>query len=140
MTDEDQVRRLLIQIEGGKRQLEALSRQAQMVEAAVGEINGTVEALEALSEQKAGVELLVPAGSGTFIRASLKDPGSVLVGIGAEVSVEKGMRDAMKTLEDRKRQLSESYGSIQKTIGELGMKLAELNSQAEQMIGQGRLS
>jgi prefoldin alpha subunit len=138
--DEEQIRRVLMQLEAGKRQMEALSRQAQMVESAVGELDSTMEALKALGQEKAGVELLVPSGSGTFMRASLKDPGSVLVGVGADVSVERRMPEAVRTLEERRKQLAESYGSIQKTIGELGIRLAELNSQAEEMLGQAKLS
>jgi prefoldin alpha subunit len=138
MTDEEQLRRLLMQLENGRRQLEQLGKQAQMIEAAVAELNSAVEALNALSSQKPGDELLVQIGSGAFISVALKDTQNVLVGIGANMSVEKKLPDAIQTLEARKKQLAESMGSTQKMIGELSMKVAELNAQAEALAAQQR--
>jgi prefoldin alpha subunit len=138
MNDEEQLRRLLMQLETGRRQLEQLGKQAQMIEAAVAELNSAREALTALKDQKVGDELLVQVGSGAFIRVALKDTEKVLVGIGAGMSAEKKVPDAIQTFETRTKQLAESMASTQKMIGELSMKVAELNSQAETLAAQER--
>jgi prefoldin alpha subunit len=133
--DEEQVRRMLVQIETGKKQMEQLGKQAQMVESAIIETQATIEALNSLSQQKPGTEMMVQVGSGAFIRVTIKDVDNILVGIGAGMSVEKKLPEAVETLEARKTQLSASFSSVQRTMGELGIKLAELNSTAEQMMG-----
>jgi prefoldin alpha subunit len=137
--DEEHVRRLLMQIESGKRQMEQLNRQAQLMESAMAELNSTVDALNTLKGLKPGVEVLVQVGAGSYVRAALKDTENVLVGVGAEMSVEKGIPDAVEALESRKKQLNDSYSSVQKTIGEIAIKLGELNAQAEHMMGQERM-
>lgn len=136
--DEEGVRKLLYQIELGKRQIEQLNRQSQMVEAALGELNSSIETLGTLKDLRPGVEILVQAGAGTYIKATLKDSENVLVGIGADMSVEKTVSEAQSTLESRKKQLTESFSSIQKTLGELSVKVANLSAQAEELMGQAQ--
>ena len=46
-----------MQIESGKRQLEKMNKQAQMVEGALGEGQMTVEALKSLKQQKPGTQM-----------------------------------------------------------------------------------
>ena len=67
------------------------------------------------------------------MRAKLADTENVLVGIGGEVSVEKKIPDALATLDARRQELTESFKSVQKAMGDLSSKLNELNMQAEQM-------
>jgi len=136
MASEEDARKILVQIEYSRRQMEALSKQGQLLESAVAELNATIEALKDISNQKPGAEMMVPVGAGAFVRASLKGTETVLVGVGAEMSVERNMPEAVETLQERMKQLQQSYGSVQKTLGELAMRLQELNSQAEQMIGR----
>jgi prefoldin alpha subunit len=132
---EEHVRRLLMQLETGRRQMDQLNRQAQLIEAASGEISSTLEALDAIKGQSSGVETLVPVGSGSYVRGKLLDTESVVVGVGAGIYVEKRLPDAIEFMEGKRKQLLESYSTIQRTSGELAVKIAELNSQAEQMMG-----
>ena len=134
--DEETVRKVLFQLDMGKKQMEQLSRQGQMIEAALNELNSSVETLETLKTLKPGVEIQVQVGAGTYVKASLKDTENVLVGIGAEMSVEKTLAEAIATLEGRKKLLTESFSSVQKALGDLSIKVAELSAQAEQMMGQ----
>jgi len=136
--DESQMQKLLMQLEYGKRQMNELNRQAQLAESAVAEINSAIEALDELKSQKPGAEVLVPVGGGAFVKASLKDMGTVLVGVGAEMYVEKGIAEAVKTFEERKVKLVESLSTIQKTMGELGMRVAELDAQAQRIMSQAK--
>lgn len=136
--DESQMQRLLMQLEMGKRQMNELNRQAQLAESAVAEINSAIEALDGLKGEKPGAEVIVPIGGGAFVRASLKGVDSVLVGAGAEMYVEKGVADAVKTFEERKAKLMESLSAMQKTMGELGVKVAELDAQAQRLMSQAK--
>jgi len=137
---DDKLQKTLLQLESGRRQLEQFSRQAQMIEAAIAELAATVEALNTLKDQKPGVEVMMPVGAGSYVRGALKDTGNVLVGIGADMSVERKIPGAVQVLEDRKKKLMESLGGINKTIGEMSLRLGELNQQAERMLAQTRQS
>jgi prefoldin alpha subunit len=141
MTDEkkqQEIQKLLLQIESNRRQLEALNKQGQLIESAVVEIDSTVEALNALKTTEKGTEMLVSAGSGSFIKVSLKDNENILVGIGAGVSAEKKLPDALQTLNSRKEELRKSLEKIRKTAVESTGRLDELNAMAEKLISEAQ--
>ncbi|MBU0761588.1 MAG: prefoldin subunit alpha [Candidatus Altiarchaeota archaeon] len=132
---ENQVRGLLYQLEVGRKQLDQLVKQEQMIEGALMEINSTVDALNTLKNQKPGDAIMVQVGAGSFMKAKLEDTENVLVGIGAGMSVEKKIPDAVQALQERRTSLTESLKSLRKTMGELTLRIADLNAQAEKMMG-----
>lgn len=127
---------IIVEIENYKRRMEGLSRQGQLIENTILELNSTIEALSALSENKPGTSILVPIGSNSFVRAELKDTERVIVGIGANISAEKNIADAKKSLEIRGEELKAALEKIQKTAIDVNNKLIELNSEYERLIGE----
>ena len=96
--NEEQARAILFQLDMGKRQLEQLTKQEQMIEGAIMEVNSTIEALNILKSQRIGDEIMVQVGAGCFMKAKLTDTENVLVGVGAGMSVEKKVPDAVSTM------------------------------------------
>ena len=133
--DEEELQKTLMQLESGRRQLDSIAKQAQMVESALLEVNATIQALNALAEVKDGTEILVNLGANTFAKASLKEKDKILIGVGACMSVEKSRADAVKSLEGRRDELAKSLVSLQKMSNDVGAKVAQLNDAAESMIG-----
>ncbi len=132
---EEKARAIMAQLEMSKKQMEALNRQAEMVEGALMELRATTSALKALKDEKRENEILVQVGSGSYLRAKLDDTENVLVGIGGNLTVEKTIPDAVDTLDVRGKKLTESMVKLQKSIGELGMRMSDLNRVAESMMG-----
>ncbi|MFH1403170.1 MAG: prefoldin subunit alpha [Candidatus Altiarchaeota archaeon] len=131
---------IMLQLESGKRQLEAMTRQGQLIESAIAEINSTIEALDAIKETEEGTELLVSIGSGSFIKVSLKDNEKVIVGVGAGVSLEKKLPESLKTLNSRKDELRKSLEKISKSAAELTGRIEELNMVAQAVIRDSQSS
>lgn len=132
---EEELRKTLVALETGKRQMDQLAQQGQVMENAIAELAVTVEALNTIKGVKAGQETLVPIGAGSYIRAQIKDTETVLVGVGAGFSVEDKIPKAVETLTDRQKKLSESLNSLRKTLQELSVKMEHLNSHAQAMMG-----
>ncbi len=132
---EEHARAILFQLELGKKQMEQLGKQEQMIEGAILEINSTIDALNTIKNQKSGDEIMVQVGAGSFMKAKLIDTGNVLVGVGAGISIEKKLPDAVAIMQERGEKLSESMKSVRKTMGELAIRISELNRQAQQMMG-----
>ncbi len=51
------------------------------------------------------------------------------------MTVEKKLPDAITSLEERNKKLKESFSNIQKTIGELAMRMSHLQKEAEKYMG-----
>jgi prefoldin alpha subunit len=134
-TPEQQANALLYQLEIGRKQLEQLTKQEQMIQGALMEMESTLEALDALKARNPGDEIMLQVGSGAFMKAKLTDTQNVMVGIGAGLSVEKKIGDAIFTMKARTESLNDSMKNVRKSMGELTMKIAELNMRAQKMMG-----
>ena len=133
-SSEQEIQRTLMQLEAERRRFEALSKQGQLVESALIEVNATIQALNSMAEVKEGTEILVSLGANTFVKATLKDKENVMVGVGAGVSIEKKRAEAVSSLEARREELSKTMGSIQKMSAEAAARVEALNDAAEGMI------
>ena len=137
---QEQLRALVAQLEAGKARMEAMGKQIQMVEGSIIELAGTEGAINAIKTSKKGTEILVPLGSDSYAKASLSNTDSIIVGVGARLSVDKSISDAGETLEVRKKELESSLKTLQKSYLELSSKVSEINASAEGLVAelQGR--
>ncbi|MBD3262007.1 MAG: prefoldin subunit alpha [Candidatus Altiarchaeales archaeon] len=131
-----QLQGMLLQLESGKRRLEGLGQQNQMMQQAQQEIEATIKALEELEKIKEGAEVLVPLGAGSYVKAQLKEKEEIIVGVGAGVSIEKKRLEAISALNSRQKQLSEKQQKMQQTMQQLSTQLNALNAQAEKLMQQ----
>lgn len=122
---------MVAQIESHRKQLDILNQQIQLIENGMMEIRSTLAALEAIEKNKVGAELIVPIGSGSFIRANLADNKKVLVGVGADISIEKTTDGAKALLDNRAKGLTKTLEGLQKSAVELTSKITGLNEAAQ---------
>ncbi|MBM3309081.1 MAG: prefoldin subunit alpha [Candidatus Altiarchaeales archaeon] len=135
---DEQLQETLMRIEGGKKQLEALIQQSRVIEAAMVELNSAVEVLEQVKKKKIGDEILVPIGGESFIKVSLKDNENVIAGIGAKVSVEKNIDDAVKTLKDRAEEIGKTLVKVRENAVSINSQMEELSRSAQEMLENAR--
>jgi len=133
---EEEIRAMLSQLEGGKLRLDAIGKQLQLVEASIAEVNATEASIAAIEGAKAGNEILVPLGSDSYVRASLADTKTLLVGVGSRISLEKSIPEAKKTLEQRRGELENAMKKLQESYVDLNGKLEELNAIVEGMVAE----
>jgi len=127
----EELQRMYFEAENYKRQLEGISAQIQVLEAAMAETEAAIKALDSLREAKKGDEILVPIGSGSFIKGEIKDKESVIIGIGAGISVEKKVSEAKKILDKRQKDMQGAMEKMRNGATEANKKLMELSSKSE---------
>jgi len=127
----EELQRMYFEAENYKRQLEGISAQIQVLEAAMAETEAAIKALDSLREAKKGDEILVPIGSGSFIKGEIKDKESVIIGIGAGISVEKKVSEAKKILEAREKDMKDTLEKLRNGATQANKKLMELSSKSE---------
>lgn len=120
---EDQIREIVARAQVLQQQLDLLQQQARLVQASIDDIDGAIKALSSLEGQEAGHEMLVPIGAGSFVHAAVSKPGTVLVGLGAGVSVERSIADARAIFQSRRtdleKVLAETTGAMNRAANEL---------------------
>jgi len=100
----------------------------------MAETEAAIRALDSLKEAKKGDEILVPIGSGSFIKGQIKDKENVIIGIGAGISVEKKVSEAKKILKEREKDVKDTLEKLRSGATEANKKLMELNSKSEEII------
>lgn len=134
----EELQETLLRIESGKKQLESMIQQSRAIETTLMELNSTIEVLEQLKKNKVGTEILVPIGGDSFAKASLKDNENVLVGVGARVSVEKKVDDAIKTIKDRAEELGRILVKARENAVNINNQIEELSSTAQNLLQKAK--
>ena len=96
-----------------------------MTNAALTELKVSNLTLEGLEKEKKGTELFVPIGGGSYVKTKLETSKKVVVGVGADVAVEKTVKEAKEELETR-------IAELEKTREGLGQQLRQVFGRIQQ--------
>lgn len=86
------------QLEQYQEQLNHLQQQRQ-------NLGNLSLSLEEIKKLKIGDEFLSPLSSGVLVKTELKDPGKILMAVGANVIVKKKIDDAELSIKDQEKQI-----------------------------------
>jgi prefoldin alpha subunit len=114
-----------------QQRLDLLQQQANLVQASVDDLDNALKALGSLESQETGHELLVPIGGGSFVHAALAKPGTVLVGLGAGVSIERNFVDAKAIFQSRRTELEKVLAETTEAMNQIANELMRLQQEAQ---------
>lgn len=132
--DEEEVRRLLLESEILEGTLATLRQRLGLIEASMAESRTAAETLSGVKAEKRGAEVLVPIGGGSFVRARIEDNEKVIVGIGADVSVEKTIEEAIKDFEERLSELERTRQSVEQQFLQVSQRLEADRERLSQLL------
>jgi len=113
-----------------KHQAESISQQINVVGITIKDVETALITITTLKDETAGIETLVPIGFGSFVKANLVNTDTIVVGIGAGVSVEKNIDDAKSFLEKRKDELTKYQEQLNNTFAKLAQELQTIEKLA----------
>ena len=102
-----------------------IQQRINMTNAALTELKVSNLTMEGLEKEKKGTELFVPIGGGSYVKAKLETSKKVVVGVGADVAVEKTVKEAKEELETR-------IAELEKTREGLGQQLRQVFGRIQQ--------
>jgi len=115
------------------RYLEETAKEIQsrvnMTNAAITELRVSSMTLEGLENEKKGSQLFVPIGGGSYVKAKLVTAKKVVVGIGADVAVER-------TLKETKEELKARIAELEKTREALGQQFNQVIGRMQENRGK----
>ena len=130
---ENQLRQLVTEMRMMEGTVNTLQQRLQVVLASVSELRLAKQSLGDLKDIKSGSNLLVPVGGAAFINANLGDVDKVVVGIGADVSLEMEYEDAVKDVDERLQEMEKAQTSIEQQLGQIMAQLQSHQSMAERL-------
>jgi prefoldin alpha subunit len=130
---ENQLRQLVTEMRMMEGSVNTLQQRLQIVLTSVSELRLAKQSLENLKDIETGSNLLVPVGGAAFINASLGNVEKVVVGIGADVSLEMTYDDATKDINERLGEMEKAQGSIEQQLTQIMAQLEAHQSMAERL-------
>lgn len=136
MTSEQELRVLLSQLQQSEAEARAYEQQMELVSFTISEIDNAVVAVEALSKPEIGKETLIPIGANSFVYGTIPQTNRVIIGLGADVSAEVDVADAVSYLNERKKKLTDMQGQFATRLNQIGSQIYSLQSQLQAVQSQ----
>jgi prefoldin alpha subunit len=129
--NEDEIRAIVERAQAYQQRMDLLQQQASLIQASVDDVDSALKALGTLEGQEAGHEMLVSIGAGSFVHATVSKPGTVLVGLGAGVSVERSVADAKAIFQSRRTELEKVLAETTNALNQVASELMRLQQEAQ---------
>jgi len=132
-SEEETFRRLVVELRILEGTADALQSRINLVNAALTELTVAGMTLEGLEKEKKAAQLFVPIGGGSYVKAKLESVDKVIVGIGAEVAVERTMKEAKENLENRVAELEKTRTTLGQQLGQVIERIRENRARLEEL-------
>ncbi|MBS7251118.1 MAG: prefoldin subunit alpha [Candidatus Freyarchaeota archaeon] len=136
--DERNLERIIAELNAYEQQARILQRRIDLINASLQEIALTTESLDELKNVTEDNEVLMPLGSGVYVRAKIIDMKKVITTIGAEVAVDKDITGAQLSLDQRSMALQNALQATGQQLQEIANKINELNRKAQTLVAKIR--
>jgi prefoldin alpha subunit len=136
-TDEE-LRRLSVEMRYLEQTAETLQQRISMVNAAIADLTYAHMTLNGIEKEKENAELLVPIGGNSYVKAKLAHTNTVIVGMGAGVSIEKPLVEARVTLKERLDELEKTMNAAQQQFTQVAERLNSSRSRLETLLSSTR--
>ena len=104
-----------------------------MTNAALNEMKVSSITLEGLEKEKKGAQLFVPVGGGSYVKAKLETKDTVVMGIGADVAIERSLKEAKVELGARIGELEKTRETMEKQFDQVVERIQQNRAQMEKI-------
>ena len=141
--NEEEAREAVAMLETAKAQLEALTRQQEIIKLTIDEHGRAKETVENLAAKSPGEDVLIPVGADMLIHATISENRNAVLGIGAGVSFERSPEEVGKAIDIRiddlnraLKRVTERVEQTEKSMQQLSEEIQKFYSQATQSEGR----
>jgi len=110
-----------------------LQHRISMTNAAINELRVSSMTLDGLEKEKKGAQLFVPIGGGSYVKAKLETTNNIVVGIGANVAVERSLKETKVDFEARIDELEKTREAMGQQLNQVVGRMQENRSTMEEV-------
>jgi len=137
-SQEEELRKLSVELRLLEQTAESLQQRINMMNAALTDLTYANMTLDGIKKEKDNVELLVPIGGSSYIKVKLANVDTVIVGMGAGVSIEKTLPEAKAIVNERLGELQKTMNSAQQQFAQIVDRINSGRKRLETMLGSAR--
>ncbi|MBN1683416.1 prefoldin subunit alpha [Candidatus Bathyarchaeota archaeon] len=116
---EEQLNRILYEYQLMESSVQILQQRYQILSSASTDLQISQQTLQDMKNLPHDNPILIPIGGGTFVRGKTGDLNLVVVGIGADISVEMKVEDALKEIANRLDEVLKTKTSVEEQLGQI---------------------
>jgi len=136
--EEEEFNKLTVEMRFLEQTAETLQQRIGMINAAITDLNYANMTLEGIEKEKNDAELLVPIGSSSYIKVKLANAETVIVGMGAGVSIEKTLPEAKTIVKERLDELHKTMTSAQQQFAQVAQRINSSRNQLQSLLAKVR--
>ena len=125
---ENQLRRILYELQMMEGTAQILQQRLQILTQLSTELQVSQQSLNDMKDLQPGTPILVPVGGAAFIHAKTDSLDKVIVGVGADVSVEMEYPKAVEDINKRLEEVEKTLAAVEEQLGQV---LAQMQSHQE---------
>lgn len=138
MADREELAKLAYEMQVYREQAQVLQQQLASLQLSYASIKNAIQTLENIGKLSKKEEVLLPIGSGAYVKAKVEEGETALIDIGAGVIVEKPIQEAVQLLNARAQETDSMREKLQKSFEEVSKKMMELEEAANRMVEKMR--
>lgn len=117
---------------------ENIQERIGLINATITELQLAISTLEGMNSEATGSSMLVPIGGGSYVRAKLEDSERLIVGVGADVAVEKTVGETKADFQSRILEFEKARTALQQQLDEASTKIDAVQREAQRVVQQLR--
>ena len=117
--------------------LNQLNQRRELFTMKLIEIEQTKQTIEEVEKSKEA-DVFLPLGSGVFLPGKVSKKEKIIVGLGADIAVEKNVEEVKKVLEDRKKTLENGLEGVQINMLQVAQQMQTLQAEAQRLTPQSQ--
>lgn len=134
MEKDEQIQEKYLHLQIIAQTLKQVQQQLSLIDQQLSDIERVRDGLADVGKAPAGAKVLVPLSEGIFAHATLAEPGELLVNVGSNVIVKKGIEETRELLAKRKAELAGSREEMNNQMGELMDAAQALQKELNELI------
>ncbi len=127
---------LVVELQLLETALDTLQTRVGLVTASINELQLANTTVEGLKTEQKGSTILVPLGGGAYMKATIEDVERLIVGIGADVAVEKTVTATQEDMGSRILELEKVRNALQQQMEQTITRMEAVQRQVRERTQQ----
>lgn len=138
MADKDDMAKIAYEMQIYREEAQVIQQQLANLQINYSSTEAAVQTLENLSKLKKGEDMLLPIGSGAYIKSKVESNEVALIDVGAGVIVEKPVPEAVTFLKSKMTEMDSVRDKLQKNFVGISNKMKSLEDSANKLMEKMR--
>jgi len=134
MAGRDELAKIAYEMQLYREEAQVLQQQLENLQLNYASVELAIQTLENVAKLSKGDQMLLPVGSGAYIKSKVENNEVALVDVGAGVVVEKPIPDAVKFLKSRMNEMDSMREKLQKNFVEVSNRMKSLEESANKLM------